>query len=172
MELTSSTLVTILAVIGLLALIVSVITEVTRSVALLAKIPANLQVIVLSLTLTIVTYFAYISYSGEAVIWYHVIATVITGFIVAYVVLFGWDKLTNLYKKFRNIPLIDITADTIQGTDSAKSITLISKKAKSLTSDTALTDTFSTDTSVIDTSDTANTLATEASKTDTKVADV
>lgn len=121
MEITAATFVTILAVIGLLALLVSVITEVTKGVVLLSKIPVDLQVIVLSLTLTIVTYFAYISYSGDAVIWYYVVATIVAGFVVAYVVLFGWDKFADLYRRFRNIPPIDVTADSLPETTSMKS---------------------------------------------------
>lgn len=128
MEITTGAFATILVVIGLLALIVSVITAVTKSVVQMTKIPENLLVIVLSLTLTITTYFAYISDSGNEVIWYHMIATVIASFIVAYVVLFGWDKLTDLYKKFRNIPQIDITSDPIQGATSTNSTTLNDNK--------------------------------------------
>lgn len=123
MELSAATFVTIFAIIGLLALIVSVITEVTKGVVLLSKIPANLQVIILSLTLTIVTYFAYISYSGKTVIWYYVVATVVAGFIVAYVVLFGWNKFLNQYKRFRNIPPVDITTDTNSVIPTDKSVT-------------------------------------------------
>lgn len=121
MELTTSTFVTISAIIGLLVFLVTIITEVTKSVTLLAKIPTNIQVIVLSLTLTMVTYFAYISYTGNAIIWYYVVATLIAGFIVAYVVLFGWDKFVAQYKRFRNIPLSDIADDIISGSASTKS---------------------------------------------------
>lgn len=110
MDVSAGSLVTIFAVIGLLALLVSVITEVTKGVVLLSKIPVNVQVIVLSLTLTIVTYLAYISYSGEEIIWYYFVATIVAGFVVAYVVLFGWNKFIELYRRFRNIPPIDIVA--------------------------------------------------------------
>ncbi len=120
------TLATILAVIGMLALLVSIITEVTKDVVLLSKIPVNLQVIVLSLTLTIVTYFAYISYTGSAIIWYYVVATIVAGFVVAYVVLFGWDKLAELYRRFRNIPPIDITDNPIPETTLPKATDALS----------------------------------------------
>ncbi len=112
MDFTASTVVTLLVIIGFLALIVSIITEVTKGVAILQKIPANLQVIVLSLLLTLVSYFAYISYSKTDIIWYYIVADIVAGFIVAYVALYGWSKLAELYKKFRNIPTLDITADT------------------------------------------------------------
>lgn len=111
MNFTAGDFVAILTMIGLLALIVSVITEVTKDVILLKKIPTNIQVIVLSLSLTLVAYFAYISYSGTAIIWYYVVADVIAGFIVAYVVLYGWGKFTDLYKRFRNLPPLDISVN-------------------------------------------------------------
>ena len=109
MDFTAGTFATILAAIGLLALIVSIITEVTKGVAILSKIPTNLQVIVLSITLTLLAYFAYITYSGSVIIWYYIVADIIAGFTVAYVTLYGWDKLAGLYKKFRNIPAVDMT---------------------------------------------------------------
>lgn len=123
MEIAAGTFVTLFAVIGLIALIVSTITEVTKGIVILSKIPVNLRIIVLSLTLTIVTYFAYISYSGKPVKWYCVIASVVTGFVVAYVVLFGWDKFAYLYKRFRNIPPIDITTDSTTDIATDKSAT-------------------------------------------------
>jgi hypothetical protein len=37
---------------------------------------------------------------------------------VAYVVLYGWDKFTELYRRFRNIPPIDLTTDSLPETAS------------------------------------------------------
>lgn len=111
MDLSAGMFATLLVVIGLLALIVSVVTEVIKDVVFLSKIPTDIRIIVLSLVLTLYAYFAYISYSGKAIIWYYVVATIIAGFVVAYVVMYGWDKLAQLYKKFRNIPTIDKTEE-------------------------------------------------------------
>lgn len=122
MDFTASTIATILAVIGILALIVSIITEVTKGVAVLSKIPTNLQVIVLSITLTLVAYFAYITYSGSEIIWYYIVADIIAGFTVAYVTLYGWDKLAGLYKKFRNIPAIDLPVTSEINTNVMKAV--------------------------------------------------
>lgn len=161
MDFTASTFVTILAVIGLLALIVSVVTEVTKGVPILAKIPTNVQVIVLSITLTLVAYFAYVSYSGTAVVWYYVVATLLAGFIVAYVVMYGWDKLIILYKKFRNIPPIDKTAAPISGNTTATSEdtidTLTDKKSKTSISDFTLSVTKAIGASTTDITDTSTT---------------
>lgn len=165
MEITSITFVTILAAIGLLALIVSVITEVTKGVAMLSKIPMNLQVIVLSLTLTMVAYFAYISYSGHSIIWYYVIATIIAGFFVAYMTLYGWDKFIVLYKKFRNIPLSDINNTTSSDTVSAKSTTSIDN------SNDPVIDITKIDVLVTATTSTSETLTTDSSMTDGPITD-
>ncbi|MFT4143284.1 MAG: hypothetical protein QM644_02425 [Mobilitalea sp.] len=137
MDFTASTFVTILAVIGFLALIVSIITEVTKGVAILSKIPTNLQVIVLSITLTLVAYFAYISYSGSVIIWYYIAADIIAGFTVAYVTLYGWDKLAGLYKKFRNIPAVDLTASTTKDSTLTKAVDSIDTALNTNSSNTA-----------------------------------
>lgn len=123
MDLITSNIATIFVVIGLLAAIVSVITEVTKGIAVLAKIPTDIHVIVLSLSLSLIAYFAYISYTGTTIVWYSVTGTVIGSFIVAYVVMYGWDKLAILYKKFRNIPIITeamIDTTTITTTNEAQ----------------------------------------------------
>ena len=156
MELTTSTLVTIIAVIGMLAIIVSVITEVTKDVVLLSKIPVNIQVIVLSQALTILAYFAYTSYSGEAIIWYYVIATVIVGFIVAYVVLFGWSKFAELYKRFRNIPPIEAFNDTISTTASDEPDTMNDNPLDSFDDIVVIDPSTSTTTSTTNTSKTTS----------------
>lgn len=113
MDLSANTLVTILAAIGLLALIVNIVTDVIKDVAIFKKIPTDIIIIVLSQAITLYAYFAYISYSLSVIIWYYVVATVIAGFIVAYVVMYGWDKLVEAYKKFRNIPSVDITTEPL-----------------------------------------------------------
>lgn len=89
-----------LMVIGLLAFVVSAIVEVIKNVKVLKGIPTDLVVIVLSLVLTVASFFAYASYTQLVVIWYMVIAAIIIGFLVAFVAMYGWTKLTDLYKRF------------------------------------------------------------------------
>lgn len=111
MEQLTSILALILLLIGLVALMVSVIIEVTKEIAILSKIPKDIKVVVLSLALSLFLYFAYISYSGTAIIWYYTIGTVIASFVVAFIVMYGWGKFSSLYKKFRNIPTLDTTVN-------------------------------------------------------------
>ncbi len=88
-------------IVGILAFVVSVIVEVTKNLPWLSKIPTDLEVIVLALILTLVAFFAYMSYMSLAITWYYVVGAIITGFFVAFIAMFGWEKLTALYKRFK-----------------------------------------------------------------------
>jgi hypothetical protein len=92
-----------ISVIGALAFVVSVITEVTKGLPGLSKIPTDAQVFVLSITLTVVTLMAYASYAAIALYWYMIIGAVIAGIFVAFVAMYGWDKLSALYTRFKQI---------------------------------------------------------------------
>lgn len=87
--------------VGILAFVISIITEVTKNIGFLAKIPTSLQVIVLSLILTPVAFIAYASHISMALTWYTVFGSVIAGFFVAFVCMYGWDKLSEIYNKFK-----------------------------------------------------------------------
>lgn len=88
-------------VIGCLATLVSIITQVTKEFKLLKKIHTSLQVTVLSVVLTVVAYMAYISHCDISIEWYMVVGAVIGGFIVAFVSMFGWEKLHEIYNKHK-----------------------------------------------------------------------
>lgn len=92
---------TIILAIGVLAFCVSVITEVFKGVGLLAKIPTDALVLVLSLALTITAFIAYMQYSQQAILWYMVLAAIMAGFLVAFVSMYGWQKLTELWARFK-----------------------------------------------------------------------
>lgn len=91
----------LIVAVGVLAFLVSVITQVTKEIGIFKRIHTSLQVTVLSVVLTVVAYFAYVSYSNIAIIWYMVVGAVICGFIVAFVAMFGWEKLYELYNRFK-----------------------------------------------------------------------
>lgn len=88
----------LIAVIGFMAFIVSVITQVVKGV--LGKVPTDLVVFVLSIALTVTAFVAYMQYIKAEILWYMIIASVIVGFIVAFVAMFGWEKLSELWKRF------------------------------------------------------------------------
>ena len=92
---------TIILAIGVLAFCVSVITEVFKGVGLLAKIPTDALVLVLSLALTITAFVAYMQYVQQAILWYMILAAIMAGFLVAFVAMYGWQKLTELWGRFK-----------------------------------------------------------------------
>lgn len=97
----TSNLILLLTIIGVLAFLVSVITEVTKNIGFLKRIPTDLQVIILSVLLCLFAYFSYTSYYLIKIQWYYIAGCFIAAFIVAFVAMYGWDKLTSLYKRFK-----------------------------------------------------------------------
>lgn len=91
--------------IGVLAFVVSAITEVTKGVGFLAKIPTDLEVIIISLILCVMTYFAYASITNSHILWYLVAGTIIGSFIVSLISMKGWKVTIDLVKRY-----IDTTA--------------------------------------------------------------
>lgn len=92
---------TLTGALGAIAFVVSVITQVIKGVKPLDKLPTDILVFVLSIALTLVTFFAYASYTGLAILWYYVVGAVIAGFIVAFVAMYGWTKLKELWDRFK-----------------------------------------------------------------------
>ena len=89
----------ILAVIGILAFCVSVITQVFKGVGALSRIPTDALVFVLSIGITVAACVAYMQYIQMQILWYMILAAIMAGFIVAFVAMYGWEKLTELWKR-------------------------------------------------------------------------
>lgn len=89
----------ILAVIGILAFLVSVVTQVFKGVGFLAMIPTDALVLVLSIGITVSAFVAYMQYIQMTILWYMILAAIMAGFIVAFVAMYGWEKLTELWKR-------------------------------------------------------------------------
>lgn len=96
----------ILAVIGILAFCVSVITQVFKGVGVLSKIPTDALVFVLSIGITVAAFVAYMQYTNMAILWYMVLAAIMAGFIVAFVAMYGWEKLTELWKRMSKTDML------------------------------------------------------------------
>lgn len=92
---------TLMGAVGAIAFVVSVITQVLKGVKPLDKLPTDILVFILSIALTLVAFFAYASYAGLAILWYYVVGAVIAGFIVAFVAMYGWTKLKELWDRFK-----------------------------------------------------------------------
>lgn len=90
----------ILAVVAGICVLVSVITEFTKEISFLKKIPTTLQVLVLSLVVCILGFFAYISYAEISFVWYHLVAVIFSGFIIALICSKGWDYFIDIVERF------------------------------------------------------------------------
>lgn len=93
----------ILAVIGILAFCVSVITQVFKGVGVLSRIPTDALVFVLSIGITVAAFVAYMQYIHMTILWYMILAAIMAGFIVAFISMFGWEKITELWKRTSKI---------------------------------------------------------------------
>lgn len=89
-------------VLGALAFVVSVIVEVIKNIGFMKDIYTDIVVMVISVLITVVAYFAYADYAAVATTWYMIVGTVIGGFFVAFLSMFGWTKFNELWKKFSN----------------------------------------------------------------------
>ena len=90
----------IIGIIGVLAFAVSIITQVFKGVSGLKKIPTDILVFVLSIGITVVAFIAYMQYIQQAILWYMIIAAIMAGFLVAFVAMYGWEKVEELWKRF------------------------------------------------------------------------
>lgn len=93
-----------MTIVGALAFGVSVITEVTKNFSFMKKIPTDLQVLVLSVVLTMTAMLAYASYYAVALAWYYFVGALFGAFVVAFVAMYGWAKLTDLWGRYGNGP--------------------------------------------------------------------
>lgn len=100
MEFAITSVTSLFAVIGVLAFMVSLITQVFKGVGVLSKIPTDILVFVLSIGLTVIAFVAYMQYIQQVILWYMVLASIMAGFIVAFVAMYGWEKLSELWKRF------------------------------------------------------------------------
>lgn len=90
----------VLAIIGALAFMVSVITEVIKGIGIFKRIPTDILVFVLSIGLTVTAFIAYMQYIQMVILWYMLMAAVLAGFVVAFIAMYGWEKITELWKRF------------------------------------------------------------------------
>ena len=100
MEFAITSVTSLLAVIGALAFMVSIIPQVFKGVGVLSKIPTDILVFVLSIGLTVIAFVAYMQYIQQVILWYMVLASIMAGFIVAFVAMYGWEKFSELWKRF------------------------------------------------------------------------
>ena len=99
-SLTVESLSQLMVAVGALAFVVSVITEVIKGIGVFKKIPTDIVVIILSMVLTVVAFFAVAQEVLLVVTWYCIVAVLSGGFFVAFITMYGWRKLKGLWTRF------------------------------------------------------------------------
>lgn len=95
---------TLVIVIGALVAVTNIIVEVVKKLTW-DKIPTNILATIVAIVLTLIAFFAYVSYAGLTVAWYWVIAATIVGIFVAYAAMFGFDKLQEALQAFAKLKM-------------------------------------------------------------------
>lgn len=91
----------VLAALAAAAFTVSVVTEVTKNIGIFGRIPTALQVIGLSVVVCQLAYMGYLSYKQQQVVWYGPIIALFFSFYVAFLAMYGWEKLIGLWNRFK-----------------------------------------------------------------------
>ena len=91
----------ILTIIGAMATFVTIVTEFTKTWGFLNRIPTSLQVLVVSMLVSILSVVIYVQMQKAEMIWYYIVGAIVLGWIVAYVSMYGWEKLTETWKKLK-----------------------------------------------------------------------
>ena len=82
----------VVSIIGVLVVLANIVVQVLKKLTW-DRLPTNVLAVVVSMILTLVTFFAYCQINAIAVVWYMVAAAVVMGFMVSYAAMFGYDKL-------------------------------------------------------------------------------
>lgn len=96
----------IISAILLLVLILTVITNIITQVVKKAtrdKLPTNILVILVAMTLTLCAFFAMCQIMGWTVMWYMVEAAIVVGFFVAFAAMFGFDKFRQTLEQITSL---------------------------------------------------------------------
>ena len=82
----------LISIIGVLVVLTNLVVQVIKKLTW-DKIPMNILAVVVSIVLTLGTFFAYCQVKTIDVVWYMVFAAVVLAFMVSYAAMFGYDKL-------------------------------------------------------------------------------
>ena len=88
----------VLLLLGLVAAVTMIVEVVKR---LVPKIPTDLVVFIVSIAVAVLALMIYGAVVHIVTPWYFWVAAVALGFGVAYISMFGWDKFTTLWARFK-----------------------------------------------------------------------
>lgn len=92
----------LLVIIGVLVILTNIIVEVLKKFTY-EKIPTNILAVLVALVLTIVAFFALMTWAALPIRWYYIAAAVVVAFLVAYAAMFGFDKLREALENIRKL---------------------------------------------------------------------
>lgn len=89
-------------IMGVLLALVTAVTMIVEVVKrLIPRVPTDLVVFIISITLTVLALFIGAEILEITVIWYYAVGAVVLGIAVAYAAMFGWDKFTALFSRLK-----------------------------------------------------------------------
>ena len=91
----------ILTSIGAMATFVTIVTEFTKTWGFLDRIPTSLQVLAVSMLVSVLSVVIYVQMQKAEMVWYYIVGAIVLGWIVAYVSMYGWEKLTEMWGRFK-----------------------------------------------------------------------
>lgn len=91
----------VLTIIGILATFVTIVTEFTKTWGFLDRIPTSLQVLAVSMLVSVLSVVIYVQMQKAEMVWYYIVGAIVLGWIVAYVSMYGWEKLTEMWGRFK-----------------------------------------------------------------------
>lgn len=91
----------ILTIIGAMATFVTIVTEFTKTWGFLNRIPTSMQVLAVSMIVSVLSVVIYVQMQKATMVWYYIVGAIVLGWIVAYVSMYGWEKLTEMWGRFK-----------------------------------------------------------------------
>lgn len=91
----------LLTIVGAITILTNIVVQVLKKITW-DKVPTNLVALVVAMLLTLAAGAAYAQMNGITITWYMVCAAVVVGFMVAYAAMFGFDKLQEALKGWKN----------------------------------------------------------------------
>lgn len=85
---------------AILVVVVNILTQIFKSFASKSEIPTRVFVLFVSIALTVIVFVAACQIYSIQIMWYMIIGAIVTGFVVSYCAMFGYD---NLYGELKEL---------------------------------------------------------------------
>lgn len=99
LEIITSNAVMIVGILSALVFVAQIIVQVTKELPGIGKLPTKAWVIAVSVLVCVLSLFIYASWANITMLWYYVVLALFAGFVVAYIAMYGWDTLKELWER-------------------------------------------------------------------------